>query len=185
MPPSRSTTLSTAISDFRAVFNLFDRDGNAVIDAKEFAEILQLLGDQRPSQEQLHQYLRVACGLSDDDPVPDGVNFTQFLTFFAEEREENGAKVGENEMFRVLDRNRDGRVGTSELQIAMEGFGMKLSDEEVKAMLHVVKEPGAEDISFNDFEALVRRVETLNEDRKTSFDSDSSCTVSFDKGHDD
>lgn len=88
-------------------------------------------------------------------------------------------------MFRVLDRDGDGRVRAGQLRIALEGFGLKLSREEAQAMLDVVKELGAEDFVLDDFVNLVRRVDIFNEDRRISCDSDSSCSESQDKGTDE
>lgn len=147
-----------AISDFRYVFNLFDLNNDGTIDANEFADIIHLLGDQRPSEQELRDLMQAACRVPTGEEVPTSLTFKHFLNFFAVSKTSHDT-VHENDVFDVLDRHDIGLVSSRDLARTLQGFGLKFSKQEVDAMADVASaSPDTIEFSRDEFCALSHRL---------------------------
>lgn len=165
----RDITLQ-AITDFRQVFQSFDRDESSTIDAQEFAQILQLLGDERPSPQKLINLMRAAKTDSDSPDEQDdtpALSFKEFLNFFAIFKQDDATPVPHPFVFQTLDTDHSKQISPLELKKCLAGFGMNLSMDEVSAMtdLAVLSGRPGDNIGPDDFRDLYKRVSDF---RKTS-----------------
>lgn len=146
-----------AISDFRYVFNLFDLNNDDTIDAAQFADIIHLLGDERPSEQELRDVMRTACRVPPAEEVPTSLTFKHFLNFFAVYK--SSETVHETDVFRVLDRDGNGLISSRDLARTLHGFGLKFSKQEVDAMADVAStQPDTTEFSRDEFSALSQRL---------------------------
>lgn len=88
MPPPRDaiTERDTTLPAIIVISQSFDREESSTIDAQESAQILQLLGDERPSPQKIINLIHAAKTDSDSpddqDDTP-ALCFKEFLNFFA------------------------------------------------------------------------------------------------------
>lgn len=138
-PAISATSLTDrAISDFEYVFNLFDLNNDGTIDAQEFAQIIELLGDQRPSEPQLKSIIREAANVPQGHQVPSTLSFQHFLNFFAVY--DTNQYINDDDVFALLDTDRNGIISSRELAKTLHAFGLDLNQDEVDAMADFASE---------------------------------------------
>ncbi|VAH92819.1 neo-calmodulin-like [Triticum urartu] len=131
------------IDEFRAAFNLFDKDGDGTITTKELGTVMRSLG-QRPSEEELREMI------AEVDTDGNGVvDFSEFLTLL--DRKMRGAEDELREAFRVFDQDKDGFISLDEFRHVMVKLGERLSDEELAEMLREADLDGDGQINYSEF----------------------------------
>ncbi|XP_063711167.1 neo-calmodulin-like [Symsagittifera roscoffensis] len=133
------------VEEFKAAFQLFDKDGDGTITAKELGTIMRSLG-QNPSQEELRKLVE------ETDVDGNGeIDFDEFLAMMAKQLK--GHSGGENlrSVFEVFDRNHDGFITTEELRYAYSMLGEPLSEADSRKMIEIADMDRDGMVSYDDF----------------------------------
>ena len=117
------------LAEYREAFNIFDRDGDGHITAKELATVLRSLG-QNPSKSEIDDIMREV------DVSGNGtIEFEEFIGIM--DRQVHHGDVEEEilDAFRAFDKDQDGKIAASELAHILKNIGEPLSQEEVDEMI--------------------------------------------------
>ena len=135
--------------EFRAAFDLFDKDGSGSIDSQELGVVLRSLG-QQPTENELKEMI------ADADADGNGtIEFEEFLDVMARMMEDYTPKRELEETFRAFDKNGDGYITVEELRHVMNALGERCSDEEIKMMIDSVDSDGDGKVDIDDFAKLL------------------------------
>ncbi|XP_009414956.3 probable calcium-binding protein CML10 [Musa acuminata AAA Group] len=130
------------------VFNKFDSNGDGKISSAELADVLESLGGQRPSEEELGRMMREADA--------DGDGFIS-LAEFVELNTSPPAAVEEDLRlaFAVFDLDRSGAISADEIARVLRGIGEGASVAQCRRMIDGVDLDGDGLISFEEFKAMM------------------------------
>ena len=117
------------MTELKAVFKTFDKDGDGTIDVEELGTALRSLG-QNPTKEEVKKLI--------DETDKDGsgcIEFDEFAKMMAQRSASNQTSEQELlEAFKVFDTDGSGIIDASKLRHIMSNLGEKLSDEELDAL---------------------------------------------------
>lgn len=150
-----------AVCDLRLVFATFQKNARATITLDQLADIIELLGDPRPTAEEL----TAISNISNEE-----IDFKQFVRFFVAHVRGGAFGVCAREVFRAMDCDDSGRVSAKELQDSLTSMGMSLNADEALAMTSVADTSREGEISYLQFRSILRRADShaqLNRDRST------------------
>ena len=117
------------IAEFREAFNIFDKDGDGRITAKELGTVMRSLG-QNPSEAELQDMV------NEVDLDGNGtIEFDEFLYMMSRQMREGDTEEEIKDAFRVFDKDGDGKISAAELTHIMKHLGEPLSQEEVDEMI--------------------------------------------------
>jgi len=117
------------ISEFREAFNIFDKDGDGRITAKELGTVMRSLG-QNPSEAELQDMV------NEVDLDGNGtIEFDEFLYMMSRQMREGDTEEEIKDAFRVFDKDGDGKITAAELTHIMKNLGEPLTQEEVDEMI--------------------------------------------------
>ena len=114
-----------ARAEYQEAFNMFDKDLNGSIEAKEFGDVMKALG-HNPTDDELAE---MVAGIDTDG---DGeIDFDEFLAMMLKQIENtNGDSEGvDAEMmaaFKMFDIDGDGSISKSELKLTMKYSAFKM-----------------------------------------------------------
>ena len=98
------------ITEFKAAFELFDRDRDGAINNNELGTVMRNLG-QNPSEEELREMIK------EIDLDGNGViDFNEFLYLMVKKMNTNDTEEELLETFKIFDRDGDGFVSSHELR---------------------------------------------------------------------
>ena len=148
-------------SELREAFDLFDRDGDQMIAAKELHVVMQAIG-RNMELEEVEKNIKAIKLLQrseygeeeDEDDVGDELNLDEFITFISKEMLENDVKEELVEAYRKFSGNDDLHQGITrqQLQDTMMAYGEKrLSAEEFNQLFEETDADGDGFINFDDF----------------------------------
>uniref|UniRef100_A0A8W7PZ79 EF-hand domain-containing protein n=1 Tax=Anopheles coluzzii TaxID=1518534 RepID=A0A8W7PZ79_ANOCL len=112
------------VAELRELFNLLDTSHAGVVGREELRDMLTVWYERAPTEQLLDELMAEARGLP--------LNFTLFLTLFAQKlRDTDPPEVLQN-AFRCFDSNGDGTVDAAELRLWLTTKGdQRLTDEQV------------------------------------------------------
>ena len=96
------------IMEFKAAFELFDKDRNGHITSKELGTVMRGLG-QNPTEEELKQMIR-EVDLNGNGTI----DFNEFLYLMVKKMNTNDTEEELLETFKIFDRDGDGQVDYQE-----------------------------------------------------------------------
>ena len=135
------------IMEFKAAFELFDKDRNGKITSKELGTVMRGLG-QNPTEEELKQMIR--------EVELDGngtIDFKEFLCLMVKKMKDTDTDEELLEAFKVFDRDGNGFITSHELRNIMNSLGENLSPEEIEEM---IKEADLDNDGQIDYEEFVK-----------------------------
>jgi len=136
------------IHEFQQAFNLFDKDGDGHVTAKELRVVFDTLG-QSPTEEELNGMI--------DEVDKDGNGEMEFPEFCQLMAKRMGAREDEDTVraaFSILDADGSGHIEREELKKVLQGFsraGEHIDDDELDALIKECDVDGDGDISFDEF----------------------------------
>jgi len=135
------------VAELRDAFELFDRDGDSSITAKELGFFWRALG-QSPTEEQLQDMIRQV-----DMDRNGALDFAEFLELMASKMETALAESESElvEAFKAFDRDGSGFISAAELRHVMTNLGEKLTDDEVDSMVRECDVDGDGSINYEEF----------------------------------
>mmetsp|Transcript_15526 Transcript_15526/g.22520 ORF Transcript_15526/g.22520 Transcript_15526/m.22520 type:complete len:107 (+) Transcript_15526:131-451(+) len=87
------------------------------------------------------------------------LDFTDFVRLYSEKKEEPISKDEVCKYFSMFDRNRDGKIDSSEFKKVMTTMGEALTDEEVEFIISEADKDGNGYIDYEEFsDILLKRV---------------------------
>ena len=133
------------ITEFKAAFELFDRDRDGAINNKELGTIMRNLG-QNPSEEELREMIK------EIDLDGNGViDFNEFLYLMVKKMNGNDTEEELLEAFKVFDRDGNGYVTSHELRSVMTSLCEGTTPEEVEEMIKEADIDGDGQIDYQEF----------------------------------
>lgn len=135
------------ITEFRAAFELFDKDRDGTITSKELGTVMRNLG-QNPSEEELKQMIREV-----DLDGNGTIDFKEFLCLMVKKMKGIDTEEELLEAFKVFDRDGNGYITSHELRHIMTNLGEDLTPEEVEEM---VKEADLDNDGQIDYDEFVK-----------------------------
>ena len=135
------------IKEFEQAFQLFDKDGNGMIEAKELADVLNALG-QSPSEEDIDKMIREIDGDKNGT-----IEFSEFLTMMASKMRVVDNEEEIQEAFKVFDMNADGFITIEELVQSMASLNESFTKKEIQEMVKVVGTEGK--VNYNQFKNMM------------------------------
>ena len=135
------------IMEFKAAFELFDKDRNGKITSKELGTVMRGLG-QNPTEEELKQIIREV-----DLDGNGTIDFKEFLCLMVKKMKDTDTEEELLEAFKVFDRDGNGFITSHELRNIMNSLGEGLSPEEIEEM---IKEADLDNDGQIDYEEFVK-----------------------------
>lgn len=131
--------------DLRYLFELFDKDGNGVMDRNELPQALMSLGKD-PTNKEIEDLLN-RFGIEGN------IQFEDFKRIL-EDYDNNDREL---EMaFRVFDRDKNGTLDANELKNALMNFGERMDEQEAKELVQLFDLDGDGTISYREFIELMK-----------------------------
>lgn len=141
------------IADLRQAFNLFDKDGDGHITAKELGVVMKSLG-QSPTKEELRDMIQEVD--LDGNKV---IDFDEFclmmakMSYGADEDDEESYR----EAFNVFDKDGNGQIDRAELRSVLTNLGENLTEEQINEMIEEVDINGDGLVNFEEFKAMMNQ----------------------------
>jgi len=137
------------LNELKEVFEMFDRDKDGLIDAKELGNILRSM-DHEPSEQELLDLI------SDVDSNNDGkIHFNEFLSIMIKRAKDSDVEEELIEAFRIFDKEGEGRISSSEFRHIMMTLGEKLSEDEIDEMIKEADFKSEGFINYRDFVKVI------------------------------
>merc|ERR1719258_692153 len=116
-------------SEIRQAFDLFDSEGQGVIDANALKVVLRALGFE-PRKEEVKQMIA-----SVDGAATGMIDFNEFLELLLQKMSEKDTKEDALRAFRQFDLDHQGRISFANLQSVARELGETMTDEEISEMI--------------------------------------------------
>jgi Ca2+-binding EF-hand superfamily protein len=118
-------------SEYKELFEMFDKDEDGLIDQNDLGKILRALG-QDPSDQDLIEMI------TDVDKNEDKlIDYEEFLQLVDNKEKDNEAEKELIEAFLIFDREGNGLISNNEFKHIMLSLGEKLSEEEIEQMIKI------------------------------------------------
>ena len=137
------------ITEFKAAFELFDKDRDGAINNKELGTVMRNLG-QNPSEEELKQMIR-EVDLNGNGTI----DFKEFMCLMVKKMKDNDVEEELQEAFKVFDRDQNGYITSHELRHTMTNLGDNLSPEEVEEIIKEADLDNDQQIDFDEFMKVI------------------------------
>jgi calmodulin len=133
------------LKDYRDAFEMFDKDKDGTITAKELANVMRSL-NQDPSEQELQDMI------AEVDVDGNGrIDFEEFVSLMNRRSKETDIEEEVINAFRVFDKDGSGLIGSNELRQVMTTLGDVLTDEEADEMIREADVDGDGYINYEEF----------------------------------
>ncbi|TFK37103.1 putative calmodulin [Crucibulum laeve] len=134
---------------FQESFSLFDKNGDGTITTEELGIVMRSLG-QNPTEAELQDML------NEVDANNDGtIDFEEFLEMMGRTFADADGEEELRQAFLVFDRDKSGKISTTELKQVMFNLGESLTDMEVDEMIREADVDGDGEINFQEFRKMM------------------------------
>uniref|UniRef100_A0A915DZN0 EF-hand domain-containing protein n=1 Tax=Ditylenchus dipsaci TaxID=166011 RepID=A0A915DZN0_9BILA len=138
------------VEEFKQAFELFDRDGDGKVTAKELNIVMKNLG-QTPTEEELVEMIKEI-----DEDGNGTIEFEEFVKMMSAKVKESENEKELREAFQVFDKDNDGFISPHELRFVMLNLGEQLSELEVVEMIREADLDGDGKVNFSEFVYMMR-----------------------------
>ncbi|RWR80977.1 calmodulin-like protein 11 isoform X2 [Cinnamomum micranthum f. kanehirae] len=134
--------------EYRAAFQLFDRNNDGRISFEELEQVIRSLG-RNPQQQEIRDMI------TEFDADGNGtIEYEEFYNFMTREMEESEAEEALRAAFNAMDSDGDGFITESELRQVMINLHAGLGDGEVEQMIRNADSNGDRKISYLEFQGI-------------------------------
>ena len=137
------------ITQFQAIFELFDKDNSGNISTKELGTVMRNLG-QNPSEEELKQMIR-EVDLNGNGTI----DFKEFMCLMVKKMKDNDLDEELQAAFKVFDKDQNGYITSHELRHTMTNLGENLTPEEVEEMIKEADLDNDQQIDYDEFMKII------------------------------
>ncbi|CAC5372060.1 CALM [Mytilus coruscus] len=146
---TNSERSAKVVSDFKEVFELFDKDGDGTITTKELDTVMRSLG-QNPTENEVKEMVQKV-----DKDGNGTIEFPEFLQMATDMMKSVDLADEVRDAFRLFDNNGDGYITAPELKTILSNNGEKISDEELDAMVKDADVDGDGKINYEEFVSIL------------------------------
>ena len=129
----------------REIFNLYDKDKDGTIDARELGDIMRSLGSY-PSYEEVNEMLKEV-----DTDISGKIEFEELLDLFIKKINEPDTEEDYIEAFKTFDRDNSGLISAKNLVHVMASLGERITEDEAEEMIKEADADGDGTINFKEF----------------------------------
>ena len=133
------------LKEYRDAFEMFDKDKDGTITAKELANVMRSL-NQDPSEQELHDMINEV-----DQDGNGRIDFEEFVMLMNRRSKETDTEEEVINAFRVFDKDGNGLISSTELRHIMTTLGDRLTEEEVDEMIREADIDGDGYINYEEF----------------------------------
>ena len=133
------------IMEFKAAFELFDKDRNGHITSKELGTVMRGLG-QNPTEEELKQMIREV-----DLDGNGTIDFKEFLCLMVKKMKDTDTEEELLEAFKVFDRDGNGKISAHELRYVLLKSGENFTEQDIEDLIHEADVDGDGSIDYQEF----------------------------------
>eukprot|EP00300_Choanocystis_sp_HF-7_P043110 c9732_g1_i1.p1 GENE.c9732_g1_i1~~c9732_g1_i1.p1 ORF type:complete len:169 (+),score=49.65 c9732_g1_i1:68-574(+) len=136
------------VEEFAEAFALFDSDGNGTIDQFELQVVMNRVGKQYFTIDEIAQMI------STIDLNRDGrIDFQEFVTLLGRSLKTDAEELVD--AFNVFDVDGDGRIDAQEIQKVLGSLGQDITTEEIQLIMDDVDLDKDGCVNFEEFEAMM------------------------------
>jgi len=136
---------------FRQIFDMYDKNGDNVINVEELRGILEILG-YSPSPEEVKTILDRF-----DQDNSGTIDFDEYLVLIQHWIEQDEEQI--YEAFKVFDRDGDGFVSAQELKRALTQYGEQFTEDEANEFFNMMDTDGDGVINYEEFVEYLRSMQ--------------------------
>ncbi len=137
------------IAEFRAAYEVFDKDKDGKISKKELGTVMRNLG-QNPTEVELTEMINEV-----DIDGNGTIDFREFLGLMVRKMKDSDVDDELLEAFKVFDRDGNGFITSIELKNVMTSLGEYISPEEVDELIKEADLDGDGHINYEEFIKLM------------------------------
>ncbi|XP_059084241.1 neo-calmodulin-like [Tigriopus californicus] len=147
------------ILEMKEAFQLFDKNGDGYISAKELGVLMRTLG-RNPTEDEIMNIM------NEIDIDHNGkLDFSEFTMMMRDKLANEDMELEIKQAFRVFDRNGDGYISKIEFKHCMMHFGEQFTDEEVEEMIAEADSNKDGKIDYTEFSQMI--LKEINMDSQT------------------
>jgi len=152
------------VDSYRQAFTLFDKDGDGFITLNELGTVMRSLGVY-PTQLELEEMMEKADA--------DGNGFieeSEFIDLMWQRSKDMSERQLTVEAFTIFDRDQSGYMTEQEIQIALQAFGVHLSDAEITTVMQDFDTNGDGVLDVEEFVDMAMMLEEAEEEQRRDFE---------------
>ncbi|KAK3578512.1 hypothetical protein CHS0354_007765 [Potamilus streckersoni] len=139
------------VLELKEAFDVFDRDGDGCISAKELGIVMRSLG-QNPMESEIQEMVKEV-----DVDGNGTIDFQEFLDMMSRKLKAVDSEKDIKDAFKVFDKDRNGFITAAELKQGMLELGERLTNEEIDEMILEADTDRDGQISYEDFLQLMNK----------------------------
>ena len=137
------------INEFKEVFNIFDKDKDGYITAKELGDLIRNLG-QNPTEAEIQNMINEV-----DINNNGAIDFKEFLDIMLKKLKDSESEEELIEAFKIFDKDGNGLIGCEELLNVMLTLGEDSNKEEIEDLINEVDLDRDGLINYEEFLRLI------------------------------
>ena len=131
---------------YQDAFEMFDKDKDGTITAKELANVMETLTGEKPSLDEINSMIK-EVDLNSDGKI----ELEEFITLMMKNLPDTQQEEEVINAFRVFDKEGNGLIQTDELKLIMMTIGDKMTADEADEMIHEADIDGDGTINYEEF----------------------------------
>ncbi|PAA60649.1 hypothetical protein BOX15_Mlig028870g3 [Macrostomum lignano] len=137
------------VSEYQEAFKLFDKNNDGKITPAELGVAMRNLG-QNPTEADIQKMI------SDVDHKKKGyVEFEEFVEMMEKKKRETDTEQELRKVFKIFDKNNDGKISSEELRYVMNSLGENLTESDVNEMIRQADKNQDGFVDFQEFKLLM------------------------------
>ncbi len=131
---------------YQDAFEMFDKDKDGTITAKELANVMETLTGEKPSLDEINSMIK-EVDLNSDGKI----ELEEFITLMMKNSPDTQQEEEVINAFRLFDKEGNGLIQTDELKHIMMTIGDKMTEDEADEMIHEADIDGDGTINYEEF----------------------------------